>query len=193
MLAMKHGFFAAAALACALAFGSAGAASAAPVLSAGGPPSTYTAGGSTQVPATVTQSMGLENGTGALCLIGNDTTCLLPGSSTGGSSGLPTNSTYQAGNGSTAANTATTMVASPGAGHTLYAFAIVCGNSSSTGTYINLNDSHTLQFYVPPTFTGGVVLPLPGVIQWAANTAATFAVTPSGVSTMSCNFIGYSI
>lgn len=106
---------------------------------------------------------------------------------------LPASSTYQAGNCNTTANTACSMVATPGSGHSLFMTALSCGNSSATGTYINLNDAHTLQFYIPPTFTGGIVLPLPTTIQWAANTAATFTVTPSGVTTMSCNFIGYSI
>lgn len=39
------------------------------------------------LPGTVTQIMGLENGNGALCLVGSDTTCELPGSGGGGGGG----------------------------------------------------------------------------------------------------------
>lgn len=103
--------------------------------------------------------------------------------------GLPAGATAQSGNCVVATNSACTMVASPGSGHALHAYAITCGNSNTvTGTYVNVNDSGSHQFWVAAGSTGGIVLTV-GSINWATNTAAIFTPVTTSVN-ISCNFDG---
>jgi hypothetical protein len=80
----KHRLFAAAAGASIVAFF--GAAPPATAQTASGTAATYSDGQRTQTAAGV-NVIGLENGTGAKCLVGSDTTCQLPGSNGSGGGG----------------------------------------------------------------------------------------------------------
>ena len=94
---------------------------------------TYTSASGVVFPGTITQQMGLENGNGALCLLGSDTTCQLPVNASVSASIAAFAPTGQA---ALTAATTTSSVALGSVGPT----ALVTNNGSVTA-YINFGGS----------------------------------------------------
>jgi|SRR6516164_618011 hypothetical protein len=92
------------------------------------------------------------------------------------------------GAGSTAGNTATTVIATQGVGNRIYITSLQFGNSSGSTVVVLLNDTAGSNFIVPAG--GGNNPPLEVPLIMPVNTGLTF--TPSlAVTTTFCNAQGY--